>query len=105
MTEFGTVAIDALPAATKSANAETIALGTALLGAITAGSAAVDPTAYAERKEAVKRAATLKRAGAAADKTRHLSSRIYAEGDAWRVAIMDAPVAASDTAPSGKGKG
>ena len=89
---FETIETSALPAAVKTPNAATIALGTALLEAITAGTAAVDPETFPDRKAAQKRAATLKRAAATVDATRHLSSRIYATApDAWRVAIFDAP--------------
>lgn len=107
MTEFGSIEIAALPAPVKSANAETIALGTALLAAITDTAAALDPTTYADRKEATKRAAALKRAAAAADKSRHVTSRVYAEDGAWRVAIMNTPPKTESSTPaaSGKGKG
>lgn len=89
---FASVTTDTLPEpARKGPNPETLAIGRALLDAITPGNAALDPGIYATRKDAMQRAATLKRAASAVDPSRHLRARIYAEGDEFRVAIMDAP--------------
>lgn len=94
---FDAVAPDAIPAAVRNASADTLATGTAILAIIADGNAAVDPTPHETRKDAVKRAAALKRAIAAVNADAAITSRIYAEGAAFRVAILPKP--AEDAEP------
>lgn len=64
---FDAIPVADLPTPTKGASPERLALGTALLGALTAGqTAAGDRERFADRKDASKRAAVLRRAITAA---------------------------------------
>lgn len=90
---FDAVAPETIPAAVRAAGAEAIALGTAILWIVDNGDAAVDLGAHETRKDAVKRAATLKRAVSAVRPDAAITTRVYADGATFRVAILPKPAA------------
>lgn len=87
---FDSIAVTDLPKATKGADPERIALGAALLAVLTPDTAAGDVERFAERKDAVKRAAVLRRAilaaGGAPDGTT-IGTQIDATADGFRAIV------------------
>lgn len=93
---FSSVAVAELPAATKTASPEALALGAAIIAAMDAdggGKAAQDGTAYPDRKTATTAAAKMKRAVGAAAKDRSVTTRVFADAAGYHVAILDKPAA------------
>lgn len=89
---FEPVAVASLAPAERTSSPETIALGNAILAVIADGTnAAQEPTIHADKGDATKRAATLKRAAAATGKVpegKTVGARIIAVDGGFKVAVM-----------------
>ena len=88
---FEAIAIDDLPSAPKGSDPASIALGQSVLAVANATTAAGDGLRFADRKDAVNRAAVIKRgvraAGGAPDGMK-VATRILPGTDGFRVAIL-----------------
>jgi hypothetical protein len=92
---FEAIALDDLPSAPKGSDPASVALGNAVLAVANATTAAGDPLPpFADRKDAINRAAVIKRgvraAGGPSDGMK-VATRILASADGYRVAILLVP--------------
>lgn len=104
---FELIPVAELATAAKGADPESIALGTAVLAAVTVEQAAGDPLRFDDRKAAVNRVAVIKRAVRAAGGApagHKIATKIRATASGYQVAIIlavipaDAPKRGAKTA-------